>query len=151
MPKLVYLLLLFLVLREVCPDEAEVLDLDAPAPAAEVDEKYFVGSPDDKTISEDPPVEGDIEDNKASVEDGVAPDNSQTSEMNAAMAEEEVSEQTADSPSPPVQSGPFFDLFGPTLLSLEMLDETHAQLTPQYTNDALRGKKVIGLYFSADW
>jgi thiol-disulfide isomerase/thioredoxin len=51
----------------------------------------------------------------------------------------------------PLQSGPFIDLFGPVLLSLEMLDETHAQLAPQLTNNALKGKKVVGLYFSADW
>ena len=51
----------------------------------------------------------------------------------------------------PMQSGPFVDLFGPVLLSLDMLDETHAQLAPHLTNDALKGKKVVGLYFSADW
>ena len=51
----------------------------------------------------------------------------------------------------PLQTGPFIDLLGPSLLSLEMLDETHAQLVSQYTNDALRGKSVVGLYFSADW
>jgi hypothetical protein len=50
-----------------------------------------------------------------------------------------------------VQSGPFVDLFGPNLLSLEMIDDTHAQLQPHLTNDVLEGKKVIGLYFSADW
>jgi thiol-disulfide isomerase/thioredoxin len=51
----------------------------------------------------------------------------------------------------PVQTGPFIDLLGPSLLSLEMVDETHAQLASHYTNDALRGKSVVGLYFSADW
>ena len=45
------------------------------------------------------------------------------------------------------QSGPLVDLFGHQLYSLEMVDETHAQLVPQYTNEALKGKKVIGLYF----
>ena len=53
--------------------------------------------------------------------------------------------------APPVQTGPFIDLLGPQLLSLQMVDETRAQLVPHYTNDALRGKKVVGLYFSADW
>lgn len=53
--------------------------------------------------------------------------------------------------SVPVQSGPFIDLFGDTLLSLEMIDETKAQLHVHYTNEALAGKSVIGLYFSADW
>lgn len=51
----------------------------------------------------------------------------------------------------PLQVGPFIDLLGPQLLSLEMLDATHAQLVPHHTNKALNGKKVVGLYFSADW
>ena len=52
---------------------------------------------------------------------------------------------------PIVQKGPFIDLFGDSLLSLEMVDETHAKLNTHYTNEALANKKVIGLYFSADW
>jgi thiol-disulfide isomerase/thioredoxin len=60
--------------------------------------------------------------------------------------EEQVQEE-----QPPQQSGPFIDLLGPSLLSLEMVDETHAKLNTHYTNEALAGKKVIGLYFSADW
>ena len=28
-------------------------------------------------------------------------------------------------------------------------DETHAQVHQHFTNDALAGKKVVGLYFSA--
>lgn len=53
--------------------------------------------------------------------------------------------------APPTQSGPFIDLFGDVLLSLEMVDETHAQVHQHYTNEILSGKKVVGLYFSADW
>jgi thiol-disulfide isomerase/thioredoxin len=53
--------------------------------------------------------------------------------------------------SAPTQTGPLANLLGSTLLSLEMLDESHAQIVQNYTTDALRGKKVIGLYFSADW
>ena len=56
---------------------------------------------------------------------------------------------TGDEEAPPVQTGPLIDLFGPALLGLEMIDEQHAQLTANYTSDALRGKKVIGVYFSA--
>jgi len=63
--------------------------------------------------------------------------------------EESVSEATTE--EAPVQTGPFIDLLGPTLYSLEMVDETHAAMKEHYTNDALRGKKVVGLYFSADW
>ena len=51
----------------------------------------------------------------------------------------------------PVQSGPFIDLFGTELYKLEILDESTAQINSNYTNEALAGKKVIGLYFSADW
>ncbi|KAL7502141.1 hypothetical protein ACHAWX_000471 [Stephanocyclus meneghinianus] len=52
---------------------------------------------------------------------------------------------------PPPQSGPFIDIFGEVLLSLEMVDDTHAQVHQHFTNEALGGKKVVGLYFSADW
>ena len=51
----------------------------------------------------------------------------------------------------PVQSGPLIDLLGPKLQSLEFLDQQSAQVKEHYTNEALAGKKVIGLYFSADW
>lgn len=61
----------------------------------------------------------------------------------------DVSNGTAD--KEPVQSGPFIDLFGPTLLSLKVIDETHAQMMSNLTSDVLRGKSVVGVYFSADW
>lgn len=51
----------------------------------------------------------------------------------------------------PVQRGPLIDLFGQQLLSLEMISESSAQLIPHWTSDVLRGKNVIGVYFSADW
>lgn len=51
----------------------------------------------------------------------------------------------------PVQSGPLIDLLGTKLQSLEILDEQSAQVKEHYTNEALAGKSVIGLYFSADW
>ena len=53
--------------------------------------------------------------------------------------------------TPVGQVGPYIDLLGDVLLSLEMVDETHAQVHQHYTNEALSGKKVVGLYFSADW
>jgi nucleoredoxin len=52
---------------------------------------------------------------------------------------------------PPVQSGPLVDLLGSQLLSMEMIDDTHAQLVPHNTNEALHGKKIIGIYVSASW
>lgn len=71
----------------------------------------------------------------------------------AAATSEQVEQQatTAEQQAPPTQSGPFIDLFGDVLLSLEMVDETHAQVHQHYTNEILSGKKVVGLYFSADW
>lgn len=64
---------------------------------------------------------------------------------------EEATIDLDEAAAPPVQAGPLIDLLGPSLLSLEMVDETHAQYVQHTTSDALRGKKVIGLYFSADW
>lgn len=51
----------------------------------------------------------------------------------------------------PFQAGPLVDLFGPKLQMLQMVNETSAQLSEQYTTEALQGKNVIGIYFSADW
>lgn len=67
----------------------------------------------------------------------------------AAAAQEEKAKTDAEAIGR--QSGPFIDLFGETLLSLEMVDESHAQIHQHPTNEILAGKKVIGLYFSADW
>jgi nucleoredoxin len=58
---------------------------------------------------------------------------------------------TTDETKPPIQMGPLIDIFGQQLLTLEMMNDTSAALRPSLTSDALRGKKVIGLYFSADW
>jgi len=52
----------------------------------------------------------------------------------------------------PVQSGPLIDLLGTKLHSLEInADEQSARVKEHFTNEVLDGKKVIGLYFSADW
>ncbi|CAN0053472.1 unnamed protein product, partial [Heterosigma akashiwo] len=50
-----------------------------------------------------------------------------------------------------VQSGPFIELFGEQLLSHKLVDDTHVQVETHLTNEGLAGKKVIGVYFSADW
>ena len=80
-----------------------------------------------------------------------ATDTSETAETSSAdqaesstPAEEFVAEE-------PVQSGPFIDLFGTQLYSIEMVNANSAQMYANYTNEALAGKKVVGLYFSADW
>jgi nucleoredoxin len=70
-----------------------------------------------------------------------------------AQLEEEIAEEQhqQEEEAEPVQAGPFIDLFGDRLLSFEFLDETRGQINGNYTNEALSGKKVVGLYFSADW
>lgn len=77
----------------------------------------------------------------------------QAGELSGEEVESAAEEETASvaEEDTPIQSGPFIDLLGDTLLSLEMIDEQRAQLNTVYTNEALAGKKVIGLYFSADW
>ena len=72
-------------------------------------------------------------------------------EIEEVTTEEEVAASSQDETpqeKPIEQSGPFVDLLGHQLYSLEIIDETQAQLVPQYTNEALKGKKVVGLYFS---
>ncbi|KAG7350813.1 alkyl hydroperoxide reductase [Nitzschia inconspicua] len=61
------------------------------------------------------------------------------------------SEDKVETEEEPFQAGPLIDLFGPKLQSLKLVDETSAQISEQYTNEALKGKNVIGIYFSADW
>lgn len=92
----------------------------------------------------DPP--GDA--NATATDEVVETTQEETEETTAASKE---ANDTVTEEAPPVQTGPFIDLFGPTLLSLEMISDTQAQLQQHYTNDALSGKNVIGLYFSADW
>ena len=94
----------------------------------------------DESSSTDEQVDG------ATIASTEASDNIETNGT-AASQTENVSEKL----QPPAQTGPFVDLFGDVLLSLEMVDETHAQVHQHYTNEALAGKKVVGLYFSADW
>jgi hypothetical protein len=96
---------------------------------------------DEMEVGEEVPIDGTDEDSSETVDDAAVDD---TLGGSATSDDEAL-------PEPPVQTGPLIDLFGPALLGLEMIDEQHAQLTANYTSDALRGKKVIGVYFSADW
>lgn len=61
------------------------------------------------------------------------------------------SESRSTKLKPKVLSDPFVELLGSSLLSLEIVNETSAQLQTHSTSEVLRQKKVIGLYFSADW
>lgn len=101
-----------------------------------------------------------VESSDEEVLEAAAADSTNTADettSTAAAEEATTDEQTqqaeaeAEATPPPAQTGPFIDLFGEVLLSLEMVDETHAQVHQHYTNEVLSGKKVVGLYFSADW
>jgi hypothetical protein len=71
-----------------------------------------------------------------------------TGEERVAAAQDD---DESSSASIPVQSGPFIDLLGPSLLSYDMVGPEQMQFKELPTNEALNGKKVVGLYFSADW
>lgn len=90
-------------------------------------------------------TEEDIAEDEATAEDVVDLDGG------TGTSKEETAEAQVEKEEAPMQAGPFIDLFGPTLYSLEMVDETSARINEVYTNEALAGKSVVGLYFSADW
>ena len=117
-------------------DEEDVEDLDAAEAAVESSKEEEEGAAASNIAAAD--------------ETMTAIDESSTEESNT---EEQTQQQAAEAEQtpPPAQTGPFIDLFGEVLLSLEMVDETHAQVHQHYTNEVLSGKKVVGLYFSADW
>jgi len=117
---------------------AEDLDLDVD----NVGEEEEVATDTTEEVVEDEKV---VEDTAIKTQsDGETVDNTEATEETPATEEETPA-------APVVQSGPFIDLLGDTLLSLQMVSETQAQVNQHYTNDALSGKKVVGLYFSADW
>jgi len=109
-------------------EEEGITDLD--------EEEHVIEADVDSIVAEESLSEADVvaDADEAPVND----------EMNEVTEEEEVAEAVK-------QEGPFIDLFGDSLLSLEIVNASHASLNQFYTNEALAGKKVIGLYFSADW
>jgi len=121
-----------------------------------VAQKEAPGAVDDNVVADDAAAAAAAVDEEA-VEQEPPNSKSETAEQAGELSGEEVEsvaeEETASvaEEDTPIQSGPFIDLLGDTLLSLEMIDEQRAQLNTVYTNEALAGKKVIGLYFSADW
>ena len=117
-------------------------------PAVSAEEVAALESPPESESTPDPPVTESTasvqkEDEKLKKEEDAEP----VTEESKVESNKKVEKEEAK----PVQSGPFIDLLGETLISLKMVDETHATLEPHYTNEALKGKKVVGLYFSADW
>ncbi len=120
-------------------EEEEVEDLDAVASveSSESEEEVAEAAADETTTAATTTAE------ESATESNTAEEQTQQQQP---RDEEEVQPTP-----PPAQTGPFIDLFGEVLLSLEMVDETHAQVHQHYTNEVLSGKKVVGLYFSADW
>lgn len=100
-----------------------------------------VGIAEADTVQESFPV---------NTEEVVIPDASDLG-VAAQQAEEQTEQQPEQIPREQVQTGPLIDLLGTKLYSLKIVDEQSAEIREHYTNEALAGKKVIGLYFSADW
>lgn len=80
-------------------------------------------------------------------EEGAAAEE-RTGEPEEGAAAEERTRRAAEAPA---QVGPMVDIFGEQLYTFEFLDEKTGKIDARSTNEALAGKKVIGLYFSADW
>jgi hypothetical protein len=149
--------------------EEDVTDLDDVGDAMADLTKDMLEGDEIVTTIEDSTAEESCDDEAAAAADDATVDATTTTtateesktdedqQSTAATATSEQGEQqattttTTTTEAPPTQSGPFIDLFGDVLLSLEMVDETHAQVHQHYTNEILSGKKVVGLYFSADW
>lgn len=121
-------------------DGEEVEDLDAATAAS-------VESSEEQVEATTAAALNNVADETTTVTDESTTEESNTDEQTQQQQQQAEAEPTP----PPAQTGPFIDLFGEVLLSLEMVDETHAQVHQHYTNEVLSGKKVVGLYFSADW
>ena len=146
-PTLLSLLLVLLCAISSFGNEGTVAvaEEEAPAVVEDVAEAAEASAVDEANVEEEPEAEPEPE--PEAVEQVDEP----SEEEAGAVAKEESETESVKEEDTPVQSGPFIDLLGETLLSLEMIDEQRAQLNTVYTNEALAGKKVIGLYFSADW
>lgn len=145
-PTLLSLLLVLICALSSFGDEGTVAVAEEETPAAveDVAEAAEASVVDEAKVEEEPEA---VEPEPEAVEQVDEP----SEEKVDAVAEQEAETASVKQEDAPVQSGPFIDLLGETLLSLEMIDEQRAQLNTVYTNEALAGKKVIGLYFSADW
>jgi len=122
-------------------EEEEVIDLDEEKEESntETAEETVTETTEEEEEKE---VESDTAEEEQTKEEEV---------VDSATTEEEKTEEEVGEEEQVKQTGPFIDLLGETLLSLEMIDDSHAQMRAHLTNDVLKGKKVIGLYFSADW
>jgi nucleoredoxin len=86
-------------------------------------------------------VESDLQENVTEQRSSI------TSEPNAAI----ISKESDTFISAIHEKDSFKEILGSTLLSLELVNSSSAELRPHSTSNVLNGKKVVGLYFSADW
>ena len=128
-------------------DLDEVVDEKAAAVAADVEDPSVSSTDNNEDASTESCSEEDTTADDAATTTATEGESSTTAESNVADS----SHKEESSSAPVVQSGPYIDLLGDVLLSLQMVSETQAQVHQHYTNEALSGKKVVGLYFSADW
>jgi hypothetical protein len=118
-------------------------------------ETLTMGSPqteEDEAVMVATTIDNDDSDITATInsDEATAEQDDQVNQTTTTTATAE-NEATPAAKDEPVQAGPLIDLFGTKLQSLQMVDEQNARISEHYTNDALRGKDVIGIYFSADW
>eukprot|EP00591_Stephanopyxis_turris_P007765 CAMPEP_0195519620 /NCGR_PEP_ID=MMETSP0794_2-20130614/15143_1 /TAXON_ID=515487 /ORGANISM="Stephanopyxis turris, Strain CCMP 815" /LENGTH=334 /DNA_ID=CAMNT_0040648803 /DNA_START=59 /DNA_END=1063 /DNA_ORIENTATION=+ len=136
-----------------CMDEVlkQATEASVPADASEAPNATGSNNADD---TEDNKLEDSDKTDEFNKTDDTEPSKADETESNKVEEGEEKKEATETEKKEealPLQTGPFIDILGETLLSLEMINETSAQFHSHLTNEALNGKKVVGLYFSADW
>ena len=155
------------LIKEVDEVKPEATEQQAPAtldPVKEVDEVKTEATEQqvpvtldhdasDSNINGQESIDSNSDTSEKAPDSTINDDGSSPTGGNLTGGQEASEKETADGElkEAPVQTGPFIDLLGESLLSLEMIDEKQAQLNAHYTNEALSGKKVVGLYFSADW
>lgn len=142
------------VVGDAMADITELVDLDSEDVAGAVVDDVDDKAPDAPAAADAAAesTEGATTKTTAATEEATgATEAKEAADAAAVESETQGAQQGAEAAAPVVQSGPYIDLLGDVLLSLEMVDETHAQVHQHYTNEALSGKKVVGLYFSADW
>jgi len=133
---------------EEATEDEEESEIEETADTVEEDEEEAV-LVDEEDTAETSAEEETTEETTDTEAEAADTQEESSSDDNTVMEEEE--QEVTDAPEPPQQTGPLVDIFGETLLSLVMIDDKNAQLEVHNTNDALKGKKVIGVYFSADW
>lgn len=129
-------------------DTEDVMDLDEPK-SANVD-----GTTESQTKSGEEGTSGSVEgssDSDASSAKAESADEQSTSPADSS-SQSTVSSASTTTATVPEPTNPLVDIFGPKLLKLEINEAgNQATIQEELTADALKGKSVVGIYFSADW